>query len=128
MVAADDVRQDIFVRLLGSCERFGNQAHIRTWLYAVAQNCCHDYFRSRAYEEERLAFLLPFRSERNFLDLAEPIWDILHTEQSVLSPVTAILIKLAYVDGYSHEEIADLVGAPPRAVSKRINRGLLILK
>jgi RNA polymerase sigma-70 factor (ECF subfamily) len=124
--SAADLRQDIFVRLLKSKESLADKAHIRTWLYAVARNCCMDYYRARAFEEERLSMSCA-QSVSTLRERSTVVWEFLQHadfEKAVLPPLTCILIKLRFMDGYSLEELAELTNLSPEVVSKRIRRGL----
>jgi RNA polymerase sigma-70 factor (ECF subfamily) len=130
IVAADDIRQEIFMRLLKSDEKLSEMTNIRTWLYAVARNCCMDYYRARAFEEERLA--LSWAQEVTHLqESTETAWEILQQAErsnAVLPPLTCILIKLNLVDGYTLDELAALTDLSREVVSKRIRRGLKMLR
>ncbi|QQE80008.1 RNA polymerase sigma factor [Alicyclobacillus sp. SO9] len=43
---ADDILQEVFLRVLQSWHRFQHQSTPKTWLWAIAKNCIRDYFRS----------------------------------------------------------------------------------
>lgn len=43
---ADDLTQDIFMRLLGKLDSYKQQAKFSTWLYSITSNYCTDQVRS----------------------------------------------------------------------------------
>jgi len=43
--SAEDVTQDVFVRLAASTKPYFQRAAFRTWLYRVSSNCVHDHRR-----------------------------------------------------------------------------------
>ena len=45
---AQDLAQEVFVKALLNVRSFRQDARVRTWLYAIARNCCYDYARARA--------------------------------------------------------------------------------
>ena len=45
---AEDVYQDVFLRLAQSATEFSSQEHLKAWLLRVAVNRCHDVARLRS--------------------------------------------------------------------------------
>ena len=43
---AEDIMQEVFVRLLRAGPDFADRAHARAWLLRVAANCANDWFRA----------------------------------------------------------------------------------
>ena len=43
---AEDVYQDVFLRLAQSATEFSSQEHLKAWLLHVTVNCCNDLHRS----------------------------------------------------------------------------------
>ena len=43
---AEDIMQEVFVRLLRTRPDFADRAHARAWLLRVAANCANDWFRA----------------------------------------------------------------------------------
>jgi RNA polymerase sigma-70 factor (ECF subfamily) len=57
---AQDLAQEVFVKVLRNIAGFRSDAKFTTWLYAIARNCCYDYAkacaaRPRELGEETLA-------------------------------------------------------------------------
>lgn len=44
---ADDILQEVFLRVLQSWHRFNHKSSPKTWLWAITKNCIRDYFRSQ---------------------------------------------------------------------------------
>jgi RNA polymerase sigma factor (sigma-70 family) len=43
---AEDLTQDVFLRIDGSLETFARNSKLATWIYRIAVNICLDYLRS----------------------------------------------------------------------------------
>jgi len=53
--AADDVTQDIFLRVVRGIDRFEGRSAFSTWLFRIAMNTVHSYMKSRgASQKQRL--------------------------------------------------------------------------
>ena len=52
---AEDVAQDVLVKLLASGKAFADEEHRKAWLIRVGVNACKDVYRRRARRKDRLA-------------------------------------------------------------------------
>jgi len=120
---ADDVTQEVFLRLLRADPRFESDAHARHWLVRVTLNEC------------RRLRMAPWR--RRVVPLAEYMdalrWEPLE-QLEVLEAVMSLPRKyrvplyLYYYEGCSTGEIAELLGRGPGAVRTQLARGRQQLK
>jgi RNA polymerase sigma factor (sigma-70 family) len=121
-----DLIQDIIVELWRAWPRFdATKAQRSTWMYRIAMNVAISMQRGNARRD----------SERYGLDM--PLLDLvaadaqlasgdddLHALQQLLArfdPISRSLVLL-YMEGYGHDEIADMTGLTPSNVSTRIHR------
>jgi len=127
--AAEDVVQEVFVRLWEQPQRFeAERGSLRTFLLVETQGRCLDLIRSRArraQREERQARLQPGEP----YDLELEIWDLTVAEQvrealATLSSDERRAIDLAYFGRRSYREVADVLGVPEGTVKSRIRSGL----
>src|SRR3982751_1396875 len=51
---AEDLAQDIFLKLFKSLETFDRRANFQTWLISVSRNLCIDHYRSVRKERETI--------------------------------------------------------------------------
>src|SRR5438094_5837842 len=49
---AEDLAQDIFLRIFKSLDTFDRRANFQTWLISVSRNLCIDHYRSIRKERE----------------------------------------------------------------------------
>ena len=122
---AEDVYQDVFLRLLDSGTAFESPEHLKAWLLRVTINRCRDIGRSGwkrrneplAERHAALAVEAP--------DLLESdIWNAIGT----LPPDLRAVVHLHYVEGYSTDEAAALVGCRPSTARTRLHRARKHLK
>src|SRR4026209_1645924 len=52
---AEDLTQDIFLRIFKSLDTFDRRANFQTWLISVSRNLCIDHYRSVRKERESIA-------------------------------------------------------------------------
>ncbi|CAG0956060.1 partial ECF RNA polymerase sigma factor SigW, partial [Gammaproteobacteria bacterium] len=43
---AEEVTQDVFLKMITRCEQYDGRASVSTWLFAIAANACRDRLRS----------------------------------------------------------------------------------
>lgn len=49
--AADDLAQEVFLKVHNNLESFQDKSKLSTWIYKIATNVCLDYFRSSSYKK-----------------------------------------------------------------------------
>ena len=117
---AEDVTQEVFVRLLYRAPGFADGDHEKRWLLRVTANLCKDqlkgFWRRQVTELE------------DTLPAAPP------EEQEALAAVMALPeryklpIHLHYYEGYSVAEIGEILRLGQSAVKMRLKRGRELLK
>lgn len=111
---ADDIFQEVFLRLAQHRPVFDNDEHVKAWLLRVTLNCLKSHWRTawRRHDvplDERIPFPAP---EERALD------DALRQ----LSPKYRAAVHLFYYEGYSAEEIARMTGEKPSTIRTRLTR------
>ena len=103
---AEDVYQDVFLRLLGQEASAWDGEHLRAWLLRCTVNRCHDLHRFRLRRPVLALADLPETAAEADSGAAE-LWDaVAHLPEKLRVP-----IHLYYAEGYSTEEIAGLLQA-----------------
>ncbi|HWF88984.1 MAG TPA: sigma-70 family RNA polymerase sigma factor [Pyrinomonadaceae bacterium] len=124
---ADDVTQQIFLKLFTAIRQFRGESEFTTWLYRLVVNACLD-------EKRRRRRLLPFGvtvamrnpsekkpQEKQYarLEVAAAVREAI----GELKPKFRLPILLKYIEGLSYEEIASVMGCSKGTVASRLNRG-----
>jgi len=129
VVAAEEVVQEVFLRLWSSPDKFDpGRGSLRSYLLAQSHGRAVDLLRaegSRRRREEREA---RETAEAGY-DLEREVWDL--TVADRVKEVVAVLprderraIELAYFGGHTYREVAALLGQPEGTVKSRIRAGL----
>jgi len=139
---AFDVSQEVFLKAYRSIKKFRGDCKFSTWLYRISINACLDFLRSSSrkkhislseydeedtYERQRAIPDDPangpeMRSEKK--DEADLVWRAIES----LSPIHRQIIILRDIDGYSYDEIADMLSLEEGTVKSRINRARKAVK
>lgn len=125
---AEDVYQDVFIRLAQDTTRFHNAEHLKAWLLRVTTNRCHDLARSAkrrptvGLDELSAEPIQP--PDRAPHEHTTDLWEAVETLPESMRP----LIHLFYYEGYSGEEIAHLLNLNPSTVRTRLQRARAHLK
>ncbi|HOC18653.1 MAG TPA: sigma-70 family RNA polymerase sigma factor [Vicinamibacterales bacterium] len=128
---AEDLTQDIFLKIFRSLETFDRRANFQTWLISVSRNLCIDHYRSVRRERQLIDRELrsedaiavsrtasPLKTLEN-RDLAAELRQALQGLPAALR--TAVLLR--DIHELSYQEIAERLHLPEGTVKSRINRG-----
>jgi len=132
---AEDLTQEIFVKLYQSLDRYeGSAGSFPSWLMAVARNHAIDHYRRRREEHRRrvdepaLLDLAPASEEGPFKALErEERARLVHRALRSLPQDLREPLILFDLQGVPYEEVAVTLGVPLGTVKSRINRGRLEL-
>lgn len=128
---AEDLTQDIFVRVFRSLGTFDRRANFQTWLISVSRNLCIDHYRSVRKERETMnrdvdpAALTPVattRSPQMELEQRDRV-RLLRAALDTLAPSLRTAVMLRDIQELTYQEIADRLRLPEGTVKSRINRG-----
>lgn len=112
---ADDVLQDSYLKFLRQPSRSADERTRTAYLYRIATNLLRDRLRRRqreqSWREQFFPTPPPARRGRN-VELEVDVGTVLDT----LKPKERALLWLAYVEGYEHREIAEILGLQAASV------------
>jgi RNA polymerase sigma-70 factor (ECF subfamily) len=132
---AEDLAQDIFLKIFKALHTFDRRANFQTWIISISRNFCIDHYRSVRKERETMArdvdpsTLTPVSRERGPLSQLEQ-QDLKHLIRLALAELPVTLreaVVMRDLKEYSYQEIATTLGLPEGTVKSRINRGRLEL-
>ena len=124
---ADDVTQQIFLKLFTAIRQFRGDSEFTTWLYRMVVNACMD-------EKRRHRRWLPWGDTVTMKTLSEKkpqekqyarleVSEAVQAAIAELKPKFRLPILLKYIEGLSYEEIASVMGCSKGTVASRLNRG-----
>ena len=117
---AEDVVQNTFLKLLQRKDGFTDEEHIKRWLIRVAinesKNMCTSFWHKRivSWDESVSDAEFSFEDEKT---------STLYDAVMNLNSKYRIVVHLYYYEGYSIQEIANLLGVPVPTVGTRLARG-----
>jgi RNA polymerase sigma-70 factor, ECF subfamily len=128
---AEDLTQDIFLKIFRSLHTFDRRANFQTWLVSVSRNLCIDHYRSVRKERETIdrdvdaGELTPAAATPSAYAELEQRGrvELLRRALAELQPTLRSAVMLRDIQELSYQEIADRLRLPEGTVKSRINRG-----
>lgn len=138
---AEDILQEVFMQIWKKAPTYnGELGSPKTWLLRMTQNKAIDLIRSKRYQQKKQeAFSLD--------DQDEPGVAISHSENSTWGAVLQQdhsvylfqalkklpieqrhLIEKAFLEGYTHQELAEAMAIPLGTIKTRIRTGMITLR
>jgi len=134
--SAEEVTQEVFVKLIARAHQYDGRAEVASWLFAIAANACRDRRR-----RDRRATVVPLEAIPEPPDRTSHRGDgiegaLISREQrqavraalSALSDEQREALVLARYHGLPYVEIAEVLGISVGAVKTRIFRAVETLK
>ena len=130
----EDIAQQVFVKAYFSLKRFDQRAAFSTWLYKITVNECWDLLRKRKVRPLTYESDLSEEQARQLEASAEPdssgpdIGDRMAAREQVerlldrLDPRDRMMLILKEVEGFSVEEIAEVLDLNANTVKVRLFR------
>ncbi len=128
---AEDLTQEVFLKVFRSLDKFNRDADFSTWLSSVARNYCIDHYRASKREkevvvEDLVAFDLAPASPGSNPHRALEDRDrrsFLRRGLEALPDKLREAVVLRDLHGLSYQEMAERLALPEGTVKSRINRG-----
>ena len=123
---AEDLAQDVFLRVHRGLPYFRGEARLSTWIYRIVANVCVQEQHGRAPAVESLddsrtdAHVATSTRDRQFSDLE--LRDRLEKAIARLPPNYRLLIAAHYLQGVQYEDLAESLGLPLGTVKTHLYR------
>jgi RNA polymerase sigma-70 factor (ECF subfamily) len=132
---AEDLAQDIFLKIFKALGTFDRRANFQTWIISISRNLCIDHYRSVRKERQTIARevdageLQPASTDRGPYHAAEhrDLRTLLRQALQALPVTLRTAVVLRDLQELSYQEIAGQLGLPEGTVKSRINRGRIEL-
>jgi RNA polymerase sigma-70 factor, ECF subfamily len=130
---AEDVAQQVFVKAYFSLRRFDHRSKFSTWLYKIAVNECWNHLRKKKARPLVYASDLSEEQSEHLENIAQPadtvdpeeaarLRDLVEWLLGQLEPKDRLMLELKEAQGFSIEEIAELLELNPNTVKVRLFR------
>ena len=139
---AMDVSQEVFIKIWRSLPNWRGECRFATWIYKVCVNASLDFLRRAPEETESLSGRPDEDGEERPLEIADESVSAspessLERNETTMAVRRAIaklpddqrqIVVLRDIDGYTYEEIAEMLSLGLGTVKSRINRARVRLK
>jgi len=124
---AEDLLQEVFLRVHTRLDGLRDQERVAPWLYQVTRNAIIDYYRGKR-DLAPLLEQLPATDELKEADPAAEIASSLEEMVWSLPDTYRETVLLSEIRGKKHQEIADQLGISLSGVKSRVLRGRELLR
>lgn len=132
---AEEITQDVFLKVYNSLENFKQEAQISTWVYRITINTSLDYLKARNRKKRFGIFTSIFHNESSELkhdvpNFSHPGIELEHKEEfeNLFKKINRLpenqktALILNKIEQISHIEIAEIMNTSPKAVESLIQR------
>jgi RNA polymerase sigma-70 factor, ECF subfamily len=125
--AAEEVAQDVFLRLYRKLDDLEDARHVTFWLRKVTSHRCIDYVRKRG---SQFTIALADTAEPSIADQhGDPLLNRrLRQLVATLAEKPRMVMVLRYQEDLTPEEISEVLDMPVRTVKSHLHRSLGILR
>ncbi|HEY2433740.1 MAG TPA: sigma-70 family RNA polymerase sigma factor [Vicinamibacterales bacterium] len=127
---AEDIAQDVFIKVYRSLDRFRHDAQVTSWLYRIVMNACIDHRRRNSP-----AGWAPFNEDAELKMVNTPeegpgpeeqayggqIGEVLAGEIARLPPGQRLVFTMRHHEGLKLSEIADALGLAEGTVKRQLH-------
>lgn len=120
---ADDILQQLYLKLYKNCEQLQEVRNLKAWLYQITRNTVFDSFRENARKE-------PFSSESEVPEPEELSGKARQDVEALVEPLINLLpaeyaeaLRLSELEGLSQKEVAERLGISYSGAKSRVQRG-----
>jgi RNA polymerase sigma-70 factor (family 1) len=130
--AAKDIAQEALYKLWNRRENFLTLENIKAFLYISVKNACLNYLKAEQRRTVRHQEVVrQAEQQEDFLEMLAIKEELL---QKILLEIDSLpdkygsIIRLAFVEGLSHQQIAERLSIPAATVRKQKERGVKLLQ
>jgi RNA polymerase sigma-70 factor (ECF subfamily) len=115
---AQEVTQDIFLKLWRALPSYDGRAALATWLYTIARNACLTAVRAETYRRP----VGEIRTLEAHAESIRPEHIALHSAIDRLPEVQRTVLTLFYFEDRNIVEVAALLGMPEGTIKSHLHR------
>lgn len=130
---AQDILQNAFIRVFQNLSHFEKKGPLRAWIRRIVVNASIDFYKSKKRDSEVFAGLPP-EEERmlNSVSVNQILGHLNYNDiiklVNQLPERAQLVLKLYAIEGYKHQEIADMMGINEGTSKSQLNRAKKLLK
>ena len=123
---ADEALQEFWIKIINKADSFKHDSKVSTWAYQIVNNTYLDLIRresKRSYIYDDISDLDESSVEKSSFAEASTNEITIRAALLKIPKDQAEAVALVWLDGYSIEESAKILGIPANTVKSRISRG-----
>ena len=118
----EDLLNDIAFEMWKAFPSFKGKSKISTWVYRIALNTAMNFRRNNRRKREFIQSAIELHNSEQSSEIDyNPLIEILYECVAELDEFSKAIVLL-YLDGYKHDEIAEITGISKTNVGTRISR------
>ncbi|MGH3450074.1 MAG: RNA polymerase sigma factor [Haloechinothrix sp.] len=128
---AEEIVQDTLLAAWAGAHGFTGQASVQSWLFGIARRRTHDALRRRTLRVVGTAALESMPDpgpDPEDAALAGATREELVATMGQLAPIHREVLVLVFVHGFSHRELAEVLGIPIGTVKSRLSNAKRALR
>ena len=131
---SEEVTQEVLVEVWRTAARFDpDRGSARTWILTMAHRRAIDRVRSEQASRDRTRRVADQQHARAYDEVSERVEVTVEHEQvrtalSTLTDLQRQAVELAYYQGYTYREVAELLDTPLGTIKTRMRDGLIRLR
>ena len=122
---AEDVFQEVFIRLMKHLHEMQSEEHLKYWLIRVTVNCAHDVYHTSWRQREVSMGDLP---EKEDTTLVMDHYDMVYEAVCSLPEKYKVPLHLFYYEQLTIKEIAQIMQSQIGTVKSQLSRGRKLLE
>ncbi|RDI41641.1 RNA polymerase sigma-70 factor (ECF subfamily) [Falsibacillus pallidus] len=132
--AAQDITQEVFIKVYGKLESFQQRSSMKTWLFSITANQCKDFLRVQESRKRKLTSFIQRVFTHQEEKTPEDMLQEKHQNASLAQDVLALPVKyreiiiLYYYEELNTNEIAALLDQSPSTIRTKLDRARKQLK
>jgi RNA polymerase sigma factor (sigma-70 family) len=129
--AAEDLVQDVFVRMLRYRATYRDDGRFETWMFRIARNARADHFRKQGaavyVPEDGMDWASDEPGPASLLERARDMARLKRALQALREDRRELIVLVRY-QGMSHEQVGAILGVDPGTVKVRFHRAIKELR
>jgi len=127
---AEDLVQDIFVKVFEAFDRYDEKKSVSAWIFTIARNTVINHYAKKKADitleeiEAEPIISIDARIDEVTRDDERRLYEAL----TKLDPEEARLIRMKHIEGWAYEDLADIFEKNPVTLRVQVSRGMKKLK
>jgi RNA polymerase sigma-70 factor (ECF subfamily) len=127
MDAADDILQDVFIKIQKNIDNLQDAERLESWIYQIVRNAVIDHYKARKkYEDLPETLTAPELGDEE--QARREISSCMESMIEALPPTYRDAVRLSEIDGLKQKCVAEELGLSLSGAKSRVQRGRAMVK